>query len=112
MSLEINGKLIETDNDGFLRDPYQWLPAITEAMADVDGVTLTDSHWAIIRLLRDHYDVYEIAPDLRALSKAIERSQGPGKGSKARLAALFPQSPAITASRYAGLPKPVRSGCP
>ena len=111
MSLEINGKKIELDRDGFLSNLNEWEPALAEKMADVDGVKLTDAHWTIISFLRDYYDVYEVAPDLRALSKALERSLGPDKGNKAQLTALFSEAPAAAACRYAGLPKPISGAC-
>jgi tRNA 2-thiouridine synthesizing protein E len=111
MSYEINEKIIETDGDGFLSNPYEWEPAVAETMADVDGVTLTDAHWSIIRFLRDYYDVYEVAPDLRTLSKVLGRALGADKGNKEQLTALFSQSPAVTACQYAGLPKPIKGAC-
>ena len=110
MKLEINEKLIETDKEGFLSDPYQWEPAVAMTMADIDGIELNDGHWKIIKFLRNYYDVYSIAPDLRTLTKAIERSNSP-EINKAYLTALFPQSPAIMACRYAGLPKPISGAC-
>jgi tRNA 2-thiouridine synthesizing protein E len=110
MKLEINEMRIETNNDGFLSDPYQWEPVVSEKMADVDGVKLTDAHWAIISFLRDYYDTYEIAPDLRILSRAFERLNSPNV-NMAQLATLFPQPSAITACRYAGLPKPIIATC-
>ena len=111
MSIEINERLIETDKDGFLNDPSQWEPAVAVAMADIDGVVLTESHWEVLGFLRNYYEVYQIAPDLRTLSKTLGRSFGADKGSKAQLTALFFQSPAKTACRYAGLPKPISGAC-
>lgn len=111
MSIQLNEKMIGTDKDGFLNDPCQWEPAVAEAMAESDGVVLTEAHWSIINFLRDYYDRYEVAPDLRTLSKSLDRSLGTGKGSKAYIVTLFPLTPAETACRYAGLPKPISGAC-
>ena len=111
MSIEINEKVIGTDKDGFLIDAYQWEPAVAEAMADIDGVVLTELHWEVIRFLRDYYEEFQIAPDLRTLSKIISGALGADKGSKEWLTTLFSGVPAKTACRYAGLPKPMKGAC-
>lgn len=111
MSIELNEKVIETDKDGFLNNPYQWEPAVAEAMADIDGVVLTELHWEVLRFLRDYYEEYQVAPDIRTLSKALGSTLGADKGSKAQLTTLFSESPGKTACRYAGLPKPISGAC-
>ena len=111
MSIKLNEKVIGTDKDGFLNDPNQWEPAVAEAMADIDGLVLTGLHWEVIRFLRDYYEEYQVAPDLRTLSKALGRAPGTDKGSKEQLTALFSGAPAKTACRYAGLPKPISGAC-
>jgi tRNA 2-thiouridine synthesizing protein E len=111
MSIEVNEKVIETDKDGFLVDAHQWEPAIAEAMAANDGVVLTEQHWDVIRFLRDYYEEYQIAPDLRTLSIMLGRALGADKGSKEWLTTLFSGAPAKTACRYAGLPKPIKGAC-
>ena len=111
MSIEVNEKEIVTDHDGFLVDAQQCEPAVAEAMAAIDGVALTDLHWEVIRFLRDYYDEYQIAPDLRTLSKVLGSALGADKGSKEWLTTLFFGAPAKTACRYAGLPKPIKGAC-
>jgi tRNA 2-thiouridine synthesizing protein E len=111
MSIKVNEKVIELDIDGFLNDSNQWEPDVTKAMADIDGVVLTELHWEVIMFLRDYFQKYQIAPDLRVISKGLAHVFGEGKRGKEDLAALFSGSPAKTACRYAGLPKPVSSAC-
>ena len=111
MTIELNDKTISTGNNGFLNDPNRWEPDVASAMAAIDGVTLTEPHWEVLGFLRDYYAVYEIAPDDRILIKSLGKRLGASKGSKAYLLALFPGTPAETACRYAGLPKPIRGGC-
>lgn len=111
MTIEMNDKAINMDNDGFLIDPGQWEPAVASAMAAIDDVTLTDAHWEVIWFLRDYYAVYEIAPDDRILLKALGKRFNGFNRNKAYMASLFPRTPAKIACRYAGLPKPIRGGC-
>jgi tRNA 2-thiouridine synthesizing protein E len=110
MSIKINDKIIELDNDGFLTDSEQWEPAVAEAMADIDGYQLTEQHWQVITFLRDYYKKYQIAPNLLIMSKSLAKVLSTDKATvKEQLSALFFGSPAITACRYAGLSKPLSS---
>jgi len=111
MSIKINEKVIELDKDGFLIDSDQWEAAVADAMADIDGFQLTEPHWQVIEFLRDYYKEYQIAPDLRIMSKALANVLSADKGVREQLSSLFFGSPANTACRYAGLTKPVSSAC-
>lgn len=111
MSLIVHETVIHTDGEGYLTDPTQWNSKVAEAMAAIDGVTFTNSHWAIINYLREHYELYGITPDARTLVRSLRKALGAGGISKEAFAALFPPPPADTACRYAGLPKPVTSAC-
>ena len=62
-----------------------------------------------LRLLREYYDEYQIAPAVRVLTKAIGKKLGPDKGNSKYLYDLFPYGPGKQACKIAGLPKP--TGC-
>ncbi|RMG28033.1 MAG: TusE/DsrC/DsvC family sulfur relay protein [Gammaproteobacteria bacterium] len=109
MPIEVNGKVIETDEEGYLANLNDWSPEVAEAMAKEDGVELTDNHWEVINFLREYYDEYQIAPAVRVLTKAIGKKLGKDKGNSKYLYELFPYGPAKQACKYAGLPKP--TGC-
>lgn len=97
----------ETDERGYLRDWRAWTPAVAEALAGADGVTLDEDHWAVIGILRAYYAEYEVAPPIRVLVRLVaERLGGPAASSRT-LYRLFPEGPAKQACRYAGLPRPV-----
>ena len=109
MSIEVEGKILETDAEGYLTDLNDWEPAVAEAMARLDNQELTEEHWEIIRFLREFYAEYKVAPAVRVLTRTIGKKMGHEKGNAKYLYVLFPYGPAKQASRYAGLPKP--SGC-
>lgn len=109
MAIEVNGKTIETDEEGYLVDLTEWTEDAAQILADQDGLELTDNHWEVIRFLRDYYDEYQIAPAVRVLTKAIGKKLGKEKGNSKYLYELFPYGPAKQACRFAGLPKP--TGC-
>jgi len=109
MTLEVDGRVLETDPEGYLRDISEWDASVAERMARADGIDLTESHWEVIRFLREYYDEYGGAPAIRILTKAMARQMGREKGNTRYLYRLFPDGPAKQACRYAGLPKP--TGC-
>jgi len=109
VSIEVNGKTLETDEEGYLADLNDWEPAVAECMAKEDGYDLTESHWEVINFLREYYEEYQIAPAVRVLTKAIGKRFGKEKGNSKYLYSLYPYGPAKQACRYAGLPKP--TGC-
>jgi tRNA 2-thiouridine synthesizing protein E len=109
MPIEVSGKSLETDEEGYLANLNEWEPGVATIMAKEDGVDLNDEHWEIINFLREYYEEYQIAPAVRVLTKAVGKKLGKDKGTSKYLYSLFPYGPAKQACRYAGLPKP--TGC-
>ncbi|NLX94952.1 MAG: TusE/DsrC/DsvC family sulfur relay protein [Rhodopirellula sp.] len=101
--VNVNGKQIAVDDDGFLDDPEVWDEEIAKAFARLEGVDeLTDEHWKVIRYLRDYHKQFGVAPMIRKLCKET------GFDLK-KIYQLFPSGPAVGACKLAGLPKP--TGC-
>jgi len=109
MGIEVNGKVFETDEEGYLANLNEWTPDVATAMAKDEDVDLNESHWEVINFLREYYEEYQIAPAVRVLTKAIGKRLGPDKGNSKYLYELFPYGPGKQACKYAGLPKP--TGC-
>ena len=109
MGIEVNGKTLETDEEGYLSDLNQWEPEVANVMAAIDDAELTENHWEVINFLREYYEEYQIAPAVRVLTKAIGKKLGKDKGNSKYLYELFPYGPGKQACKYAGLPKP--TGC-
>ena len=109
MTIEVNGKSLETDEEGYLSNLSEWTPEVGTKMASSDGCELTENHWEVINFLREYYEEYQIAPAVRVLTKAIGKKLGADKGNSKYLYELFPYGPAKQACKYAGLPKP--TGC-
>lgn len=99
--------LPERNNEGFLEDAYAWTPDVAIAIAHEDGLELSDNHWEIIEFLRDFYTEHEVSPPSnRLFVKAVKEAMGEEKGNSIYLMQLFPGTPAKTACRIAGLPRP------
>ena len=81
MPIEVNGKSMETDEEGYLANINEWEPGVAEVMAKEDDLELTDEHWDIINFLREYYEEYQIAPAVRVLTKAVGKKMGKDKGN-------------------------------
>ncbi len=102
-TIELGGKQIEVDEDGFIQDPDVWDNAVAASLAATEGVdNLTEDHWKVVNYLREYYLEYNMAPMIRKLCKST--------GFKLKeIYELFPSGPAKGACKVAGLPKP--TGC-
>ena len=109
MTIEVNGKILETDEEGYLANLNDWEKEVASVMAEAEDLELGDDHWEIINFLREYYEEYQIAPAVRVLTKAVGKKLGKDKGNSKYLYELFPYGPAKQACKFAGLPKP--TGC-
>jgi tRNA 2-thiouridine synthesizing protein E len=109
MPIEINGKSIETDSQGYLVNLSDWSEDLANVLAKKDGLDLSEAHWEIIKMIRTYYQENGTAPAMRALIKLAKKELGAKKGDSKYLYSLFPYGPGKQASRYGGLPKP--TGC-
>lgn len=109
VELEISGRTITTDDQGYLTDLSDWSQDLAVELAKRDELELTDSHWEVINLIRKFYEDNGTAPAMRTLTKLAKKELGKDKGDSKYLYTLFPYGPGKQAARYAGLPKP--TGC-
>lgn len=94
------------DSEGYLLDLSEWSEPVAVMLAREDGIELTDEHWTMIRLVREFYATYHVAPAMRVLVKHVRDSLGAERGTSIHLLKLFPGSPARVLARIAGLPRP------
>ena len=57
-SLEVEGRTILTDGEGYLVNPDDWSEAFVKAQAAREGLPLNGEHWEVVRFLRDYYSRY------------------------------------------------------
>ena len=101
--INVNGKAVEVDEDGFLVNLEQWDEEVAKFLADSEGINdLTEEHWQLINYLKDYFKEYGIAPMVRKMTKE-------SGFSLKEIYDLFPSGPAKGACKIAGLPKP--TGC-
>jgi TusE/DsrC/DsvC family sulfur relay protein len=101
--MELAGATYEVDEHGFMQEPERWNKGVAAAYATLEGVgELTGDHWKALNYLRDYYLKNGICPMIRRLVKET------GFTLK-QLYDLFPNGPANSACKWAGVPKP--TGC-
>ena len=109
MPIEVDGKTIETDEEGYLVNLSDWTENVALELAKGEGLDMDENRWEVVNFLREYYNEYQIAPAVRVLTKAIGKKLGKDKGNSKYLYELFPYGPAKQACKIAGLPKP--TGC-
>ncbi len=101
--VQVKGKDVELDEDGFLVNPEDWNDDMVAYFASQEDVTeLTENHWKVINYLRDYFKKFGAAPMVRKVCKDTGFSMQ-------EIYELFPSGPAKGACKLAGLPKP--TGC-
>jgi dissimilatory sulfite reductase related protein len=101
--IELAGRMYELNENGFLQKPSDWSKEVAAAMALRDGTKeLNASHWKVIDYLRDYYAANGICPMVRRLVKDCGFSLR-------QLYDLFPEGPANSACKWAGMPR--ATGC-
>ena len=110
MGFNFKGKEIPTDERGYLLNTADWSEELAEAMAEAEGITLTEKHWDIINYLRDEYfNNNGNQPNTRTIIKAMSEKWGT-KVKQKDVYDLFPLDPSKQAGRIAGLPESKRKG--
>lgn len=101
--MEIDGKEIVFDEEGFMKDPGAWNEAVAKAIAREEGIEeMDEKQWAVVNFIREYWKENDLAPPVRMLCQE--------SGVKVReIYQLFTSGPARGACRIAGLPKP--DGC-
>ena len=56
MTIEVNGKTLETDEEGYLANLNDWEKDVATVMAKEEDLELSDDHWEIINFLREYYE--------------------------------------------------------
>jgi tRNA 2-thiouridine synthesizing protein E len=90
------------DGDGYLENMNDWTEEIGRAMAEADGIELTDAKWEQILKAREYYDEYQQVPPIRKFAKYIDLDQKD-------VFNMWMTGPMKPITKYGGLPKP--TGC-
>ena len=110
MAIEVNGQTVEVGANGYLVNVEDWNEDVAKALAEIEGLALTDKHWDLINYLRDEYiNNAGNQPNTRNIVKAMSDKWNEKIGQK-DVYELFPKDPSKQGGRIAGLPESRRKG--
>jgi len=96
---------MERDFEGHQLELEPWSEVQARALAEEEGLELSDEHWAVLHFLRDRFIHNGQAKSGRHGLEALVQEFA-AKGGKRYLYMLFPHGPVTQGSRLAGLPLP------
>lgn len=99
MEKQILGKVIDVNEEGFMSDFHQWNREIGEALAKENGIELTPRHWEVLNYIQTQFN--------EGIPLSIRKIGSSGVLDIKEFYQLFPNAPLKTATKIAGIPKPV-----
>jgi len=114
MSIEVNDKNIETDEEGFLVNVDDWNEEVCDALIrrhEADGhKPVSETARGLITYFREFYEENQRHPSMHKLVLTLGKHHGERfhdqESYKAFLYDLFPHGPVRMLCKLAGLPKP------
>ena len=110
MEAIVDGKTIQLSEAGWLENLDEWSTDLAEVVSKNEQIDeLTEEHWNIINLAREHFHENGVVCEPRAFSKLMKAKYGRDKSDQKYIYSLFPQGLIKCANKVAGLPRP--KGC-
>ncbi len=109
MTLNIAGRTIETNYQGFLHNMRDWSEDYAETIAERDGLRLYNDHWELIYYFRECFAENQMVPTMHRIVRDLGRKNVRFHEQKAyerHIYSLFRNDPTHEISKLAGLPMP------
>ena len=102
--VDVDGRQVATDQEGYIQDMDDWSEGFVEALAKKDGLELNDEHWEVIRYIRDFYLEHNVQPQVLDMIKHFKKVWGKDRGNNRYLHDIFPKGgPQKQGNRLAGI---------
>ena len=109
MQVEVDGKIIQLSEAGWLEDLSEWSEGVAAAIARNEKVELTPEHWDVLNEARAYFEENGACAEPRKFAKIMEEKYGKERSSSQYIYQLFPYGLIKSANKIAGLPRP--KGC-
>jgi tRNA 2-thiouridine synthesizing protein E len=110
MEAIVNGQTIQLSEAGWLENLDEWSPDLAVEIAKKEKISdLTEEHWDIVNMAREHFHDYGVVCEPRAFSKLLKKKYGKDRSDQKYIYSLFPTGLIKCANKVAGLPRP--KGC-
>ncbi len=102
--VDVDGKPITTDQEGYIQNMDEWSRGFAVALAEKEGLTLTEDHWDVIRYIRNYYEENRVQAQVRDMIKHFKKKWGKERGNNHYLHDIFPKGgPQKQGNRLAGI---------
>lgn len=108
MPIQVDGKRLETDQEGFLLDPAEWNRQVAECIAQGESLDLTEDRWMVVEFVRQYFEERQTVPEARTVLRMIGERLGKERGTRRFLHDLFPYGYGQQACKIAGMRKPLK----
>lgn len=106
-TVEVDGREILLDGEGYLLDLDAWSEEFVHARAVQEELELTEEHWQVIYFIREFHDNNGVQAPVRDMIKHFRKAWGENKGNTRYLHDIFPKGgPQKQGNRLAGVRKP------
>ena len=103
-TIRVGRRTVEVDSEGYLLRLQDWSEDFARALAEREGLVLTDAHWELIRFLRTYWAEHGVQPQVRVMIRHFSERWGAERGSNHHLHEMFPRGgPQKQGNRLAGL---------
>jgi len=109
MKLEVDGKIIETNEQGYLTNLDDWSEQVAETIARLDGYELKVDHWELILYVREYFLQRQTCPTMHTIVQNLGAKNTRFRDRKSyeeHIYSLFPSDPCHEVCKLAGLPMP------
>lgn len=97
----------ERDVEGYLVDPDDWTESIAIELAKEENIELNESHWQVLRFIREYYSEHNVIPDIRHVDKYLATENSIAKKeAKKVIFKLFPYGYVKQACKISGMRRP------
>jgi TusE/DsrC/DsvC family sulfur relay protein len=102
--LRVGDRDVQTDQEGYIQNMDDWSEEFALALAEQDGLALTDEHWQVIHFIREYHAEHQVQVQVRDMIKYFQPLWGAARGNNHYLHAIFPKGgPQKQGNRLAGI---------
>ena len=104
--LDVDGKKVATDQEGYIQNMNDWSEAYVYALAKKESLEVTQEHLDVINFIRGYYEEHRVQAQVRDMIKHFKKAWGPERGNNRHLHDIFPKGgPQKQGNRLAGIRK-------
>jgi tRNA 2-thiouridine synthesizing protein E len=106
--LQVNGREIAVDDEGFLLNPDDWNMDVARHIARDLNIEMTEQHYDVVHFVRNYYEQNQVVPEARTCLQTLGAELGKDVVTRKFLYQLFPYGYGQQACKIAGMRKPLK----